>query len=220
MSIKLRSVTKSYKNKNVLSGISLDIKDGEFLVVKSEEALEKTALLNIIGGLEEVSSGAITISGYDIKAMKKREKTDFYRNTIGYIFKDFYLHPELNIHDNITLPGVFSNLPKTDIESRVKSISKKFGITEILKKKPKQISSNLKQRVCIARACFMNPKIILVDEPTKKMKPEDTEILIKFLKAIAKENNTTIIMAINDEIAEKYASRIIEIKEGVIHEDK
>jgi ABC-type lipoprotein export system ATPase subunit len=211
MSIKLRSVTKTKLN--------LEIKDGEFLMIKGEDTAKKTDLLNIISGIKN-DHGTVTISGYDVSNMKRRERAEFYRRMVGSISKGFYLKPELSIFDNIALPGVFSNLPKNELKSRVSTIAKNLKISDILKLKPKQITRSQAEKVCIARTCFMNPKIILADEITDGIGQKNAEIIVSLLKNYSIGTSATVIISSNDELVEKFATRVVCFENGKILESK
>ena len=219
MSIKLRSVRKSCKHKEIISDVNLNIADGEFLVIQGKDLKSKSTLLDIIGGIKKASGGTVTISGYDIATMKSKERAEFYRQMIGFISQGFYLQEELNIRDNISLPGIFSNIPKREKISRVNTISKNLGIYEILDKKPKNISNEQKERACVARACFMNPKIIIADNPTKNLGTKNAEIILSLLSNYSKANKATIIISSNDELSKKFATKVVEFSDGKILEE-
>ena len=206
MGIKLRSVRKSYKNKNLLSGVSADIKDGEFVVITSDNEDLGTALLRILGGVEKATSGAITLSGYDIEDFNEKERADFYRNSVCLIDKDRFLQPKLNVRNNISLPGMFSSLSKKDLAKRIETLSKKYKVSKLLKAKVSQLNPEQIERIVVARALFMNPKIILIDKPS--------DIIIECISEYLKENEVITIVSSNDESIKKLASQVIVIKDG------
>ena len=206
MGIKLRSVRKSYKNKNLLSGVSADIKDGEFVVITSDNEDLGTALLRILGGVEKATSGAITLSGYDIEDFNEKERADFYRNSVCLIDKDRFLQPKLNVRNNISLPGMFSSLSKKDLAKRIETLSKKYKVSKLLKSKVSQLTPEQIERIVVARALFMNPKIILIDKPS--------DIIIECISEYLKENEVITIVSSNDESIKKLASQVIVIKDG------
>lgn len=206
MGIKLRSVRKSYKNKNLLSGVSADIKDGEFVVITSDNEDLGTALLRILGGVEKATSGAITLSGYDIEDFNEKERADFYRNSVCLIDKDRFLQPKLNVRNNISLPGMFSSLSKKDLAKRIETLSKKYKVSKLLKAKVSRLNPEQIERIVVARALFMNPKIILIDKPS--------DIIIEYISEYLKENEVITIVSSNDESIKKLASQVIVIKDG------
>ena len=213
MSIKLRAIRKSLKKKEIFSGFSLDISDGEFLLLKGK-AEETKLFLDILHGLEDISSGSIIISGYDIFSMKKKERIDLYRTAFGVVSQDF--QNSLSVADNISLSGIFAKMPKKEKKSRTETMAKNLGIFEILKKSPKGLKKELLVKVAVARACFMNPKIILANEPTKRLSDKDAEILLSLLKNYVKSCHATIIIASNDKFVEKFATKILTLQEGKI----
>lgn len=210
MSIKLRSVNVVRDRKECLSKITLDIADGEILLMNGD-AESNDAFLNIIAGLEKASTGLVTISGYDVNAMKSSERIKFFRNTISFL-RGFFLQANLSIADNIALPGLFSGMNNHERSSRIKSIAKKFEITDILKSKPSKISDIQKERVCIARTLFMNPRIILAIEPS--------EWMVEVLSFYTKEKNAILIISSNNPKIEKYATSVMSIVDGKIVGDK
>ena len=189
-------------------------------MIKGESGSGKTTLLNIISGIEPASHGTITISGYDMSTMKRKERNEFYRRAIGIIFQGFYLQPELSVRENIALSGIFDNMQKREMDSRVATIAKNLKIDDILKAKPSQISGGQAERVCVARACFMNPKIILADEPTNNLDPKNAEIVVSLLKNYSKSVGATVIVASHDKLVEKFATKVVELKDGKISEAK
>jgi putative ABC transport system ATP-binding protein len=208
MSIKLRSVRKSHKNKNILSGVSIDIKDGEFVVISSENEDLGTTLLHILGGVEKPTSGAITLSGYDVEDFNEKERADFYRNSVCLIDIDRFLQPKLNVRNNISLPGMFSGLSKKDLTKRIETLSKKYKVSKVLKAKVSQLNPEQIERIVVARALFMNPKIILIDNPSG--------IIIECISEYLKENEAIVIVSSNDESIKKLASQVIIIKDGKV----
>lgn len=213
MSIKLRSIRKSKKKKEIFSGFSLDIADGEFLMIKGK--VEETKMfLDVLHGLEKISSGSIVVSGYDVLSMKKKERIDLYRTAFGVVSQDF--QNDLTVAENISLSGIFANMSKKEKKSRTETMAKNLGIFEILKRKPKGLKKELFVKVMVARACFMSPKIILASEPTKGLKQEDAEVLLSLLKNYAKSSHAIIIVASNDELVEKFATKTAKLSEGKI----
>ncbi len=213
MSIKLRSIRKSVKKKEIFSGFSLDIADGEILMLKGK-AEETKMFLDVLHGLEKISSGSITVSGYDVFSMKKKERISMYRTAFGIVSQDFL--DDSTLEENISLSGVFAKMPKKEKKSRTETMAKNLGIFDILKKKPKGLKKEILVKAIVARACFMNPKIILAYEPTKGLKKEDSEILLSLLKNYSKSCHATIIITSNDELVEKYATKILTLAEGKI----
>lgn len=214
MTIKLQNLNKSYGKKPVLFDINLEIPTGSFTMIRGVSGSGKSTLLSIIGGIEPMTSGKVLIDGQDVSKLKGKTRSDFYRHKIGFIFQGFYLQPQLTIGENIALMGTFAGMPRSERETRAKELAEMLGIAEVLDSLPAEISGGQAERACAARAMFMNPEIILADEPTNNLDPENAKNVIEMLKKIQQESGATMIVASHDPMVEKYATQIIGIKEG------
>lgn len=214
--LKLVGVSKKYKAKSILKNINLEIDDNAFVVLQGQSGAGKSTLLNIIGGLESPTSGQIIIDGKNINNLSSKQRNYFYRHKIGFIFQNFYLQPQLNVSDNVALAGIFAGMSKQERESRVEILASQFGITDILDHFPAEISGGQAERACVARALFMNPDIILADEPTNNLDLQNKSILLETLKDIWQTTGTTIIVASHDEMVSNYATQIIQIQDGQV----
>lgn len=216
MTIKLNNLNKSYGKKPVLFDINLEIPSGSFTMLRGVSGSGKSTLLSIIGGIEPMTSGQVLIDNQDVSKLKGKARADFYRHKIGFIFQGFYLQPQLTIGENIALMGIFAGMPKKEREKRAKELAEMLGISEVLGSLPAEISGGQAERACAARAMFMNPEIILADEPTNNLDPENAKNVIEMLKKIQEESKATMIVASHDPLVEKYATQVISIKEGRI----
>lgn len=180
----------------------------------------KSTLLSIIGGIEPMTGGQVLIDGQDVSKLKGGERADFYRHKIGFIFQGFYLQPQLTIGENIALMGTFAGMPKKEREARAKELAEMLGIAEVLNSLPAEVSGGQAERACAARAMFMHPEIILADEPTNNLDPENAKNVIEMLKKIQEETGATMIVASHDPLVERYATQVIGIKDGHITESK
>lgn len=174
----------------------------------------KSTLLSIIGGIEPMTSGQVLIDEQDVSKLKGRARADFYRHKIGFIFQGFYLQPQLMVAENIALMGIFAGMAKKEREARAKELAEMLGIADVLESLPAEISGGQAERACAARAMFMNPEIILADEPTNNLDPENARNVIEMLKKIQQETGATMIVASHDPMVEKYATQIIGIRDG------
>ena len=174
----------------------------------------KSTLLSIIGGIEPMTSGQVLIDGQDVSKLKGKARADFYRHKIGFIFQGFYLQPQLTVAENIALMGIFAGMAKKEREVRAKELAEMLGIADVLESLPAEISGGQAERACAARAMFMNPEIILADEPTNNLDPENARNVIEMLKKIQQETGATMIVASHDPMVEKYATQIVGIKDG------
>ncbi len=222
MTIKLEQLTKTYKKKGklVLKDVNLEIPDHAFVMLRGVSGSGKSTLLNIIGGIEPLTSGKVEIDGRDLSELGPKARSDFYRHEIGFIFQGFYLQPQLTIGENIALMGVFAGMPKREREERARALAEDLGIAAVLDQKPAEVSGGQAERACVARAMFMHPKIILADEPTNNLDPENAKNVIEMLKKIQEETKATMIVASHDSLVEKYATQIISIKDGRVSEEK
>jgi putative oligopeptide ABC transporter, ATP-binding protein len=216
MTIKLESLSKSYGKKPVLFDVNLEVPTGSFTMLRGVSGSGKSTLLNIIGGLEPATGGKVIIDNQDIDKIKGKKKANFYRHKIGFIFQGFYLQPQLTIGENIALMGFFAGIPKTERQKRAQKLAEELGIAEVLKQLPAKISGGQAERACVARAMFMQPEIILADEPTNNLDPANAKNTIEMLKKIQQETGTTMIIASHDSMVEEYATQIISIKNGHI----
>lgn len=217
MTIKLANLNKSYGKKPVLFNINLEIPTGSFTILRGVSGSGKSTLLSIIGGIEPMTSGKVLIDGQDVSKLRGKVRTDFYRHKIGFIFQGFYLQPQLTVGENIALMGTFAGMPRKEREERVKELAQMLGIAEVLDSLPAEISGGQAERACAARAMFMHPEIILADEPTNNLDPENAKNVIEMLKQIQQETGATMIVASHDPLVEKYATQIVNIREGRVN---
>lgn len=220
MTIKLDNLNKSYGKKPVLFDINLEIPTGSFTMLRGVSGSGKSTLLSIIGGIEPATSGQVIIDKQDVNSLKGKARTDFYRHKIGFIFQGFYLQPQLTIGENIALMGTFAGMPKKEREARAKELAKELGIAEVLNQLPAEVSGGQAERACAARAMFMNPEIILADEPTNNLDPENAKNVIEMLKKIQQDTGATMIVASHDPMVERFATQVIGIKNGRVTEEK
>lgn len=162
------------------------------------------------------TSGKVIIDGQDVSSLKGSERTNFYRHKIGFIFQGFYLQPQLTIGENIALMGTFAGMAKKEREARTKELAEMLGIAEVLDSLPAEVSGGQAERACAARAMFMHPEIILADEPTNNLDPENAKNVIEMLKNIQREASATMIIASHDPMVKEYATQILYIKDGHI----
>lgn len=218
--IKLQNLNKSYGKKPVLFDINLEIPTGSFTMLRGVSGSGKSTLLSIIGGIEPATSGRVLIDEQDVSLLKGRKRADFYRHKIGFIFQGFYLQPQLTIGENIALMGTFAGMLKKEREARAKELAEMLGIDEVLDSLPAEVSGGQAERACAARAMFMNPEIILADEPTNNLDPENAKNVIEMLKKIQQDTGATMIVASHDPMVERFATQAIGIKNGRTTEEK
>ena len=220
--LEIRGVSKSYsfgdKKKVVLRGIKTNFRTSEFVAILGPSGSGKTTLLNIIGGLDDYSSGDLIINETSTKKYKDKD-WDAYRNhRIGFVFQSYNLIPHQTVLNNVKLALTLSGIPKHESIRRAKKALKEVGLEEHIEKLPSQLSGGQMQRVAIARALVNNPDILLADEPTGALDSETSIQIMDLLKKVAK-NKLVIMVTHNPELAEEYATRIITLKDGSITSD-
>ena len=220
--LQLKDIVKNYPAGNgvvkALRGINLSFRKSEFVTILGPSGCGKTTMLNIIGGLDQYTSGDLIINGRSTKDYKDRD-WDSYRNlSIGFVFQSYNLIPHQTVLQNVELALTFSGVPKAQRKKRAKKALEDVGLGDQLYKKPNALSGGQMQRVAIARALVNNPDIVLADEPTGALDTETSVQVMELLKEIS--NDRLVIMVThNPELAEKYATRIIRMLDGVITDD-
>ena len=218
--LEVRNIEKYYGNKGNLTkaidNISFKIEKGEFVGIMGASGSGKSTLLNCISTIDRVTAGSIKVNGEEITNLKGNKLNKFRREELGFIFQDFNLLDTLSCYENIALALTIQKVPAKEIQKRVKEVSEKLGITDILKKYPYQVSGGQKQRVASARAIITNPKLVLADEPTGELDSKAARMLLENFEYLNKIMNATILMVTHDAFTASYANRILFIKDGKI----
>jgi putative ABC transport system ATP-binding protein len=201
-----------------VNDISLEIKKGEFVSFIGPSGSGKTTLINILGCLDNPSSGSLSIAGKRIfsndKTLNEKELTVLRRDLFGYIFQNFYLIPTLSVYENIIIP--FSFYKKNGANENINSLLKSLGIDKRKNHLPGQLSGGEMQRVAIARALVNKPEIILADEPTGNLDTKRSEEIGKVLRELNRREGITLIMVTHNPVLAKSSDRIIELKDGAL----
>lgn len=221
--LKINNIEKYYGAKSSLTkaidNISLEVEKGEFVAIMGASGSGKTTLLNCISTIDRVTSGHIYLNNTDITTLKGNDLNRFRREELGFIFQDFNLLDTLTAYENIALALSIQNVPSREIEKRVKEISEKLNINDVLQKYPYQMSGGQKQRVASARALITNPLLVLADEPTGALDSKSARILLESFQKLNEELTATILMVTHDAFSASYASRVVFIKDGkIFHE--
>ena len=218
--LEVKNIEKYYGNKSNLTkaidGISFNVGEGEFVGIMGASGSGKTTLLNCISTIDRVTAGKIIINNQDITKLKGNKLNKFRREELGFIFQDFNLLDTLTAYENIALALTIQKVNTKEIDKKVKEITEKLNISEILNKYPYQISGGQKQRVASARAIITNPKMVLADEPTGALDSKSARQLLETFEHLNKNLNATILMVTHDAFTASYAERIIFIKDGKI----
>lgn len=218
--LEVKNIEKYYGNKGNLTkaidNISFKIEKGEFVGIMGASGSGKSTLLNCISTIDRVTAGSIKVNGEEITKLKGNKLNKFRREELGFIFQDFNLLDTLSCYENIALALTIQKVQAKEIQRRVKEVSEKLGITDILKKYPYQVSGGQKQRVASARAIITNPKLVLADEPTGALDSKAARMLLENFEYLNKVMNATILMVTHDAFTASYANRILFIKDGKI----
>lgn len=215
--IQTENLKKQYKQGtktiNAVDGINLDIGQGDFLVVIGPSGSGKSTLLQLIGGLDQPTSGKISINGVDVSRASEGKITKIRRENIGFIFQNFNLIPTLTAAQNVEAAIAKRT---SDDKKRAIEVLSKVGLAERANHLPSLLSGGEQQRVAIARALINNPKIILADEPTGNLDSKTGEEIMNILMDLNKKNHQTVILITHSDYVKKYATKIVEIKDGKI----
>ena len=196
---------------NALDGVSLSLGEGSIYVILGPSGSGKSTLLNMIGGLDSLDSGEITISGRNISRSDKKKMTDYRREDVGFVFQFYNLIPDLTVQENIQVVADIAKQPM-DIEEVMKALD----IDKYKNRFPKELSGGQQQRVAIARALIKNPKILLCDELTGALDSKSSRNVLKFIEKVNEQFKTTIIIITHNEAIADMADTVIRIKDGQV----
>ena len=213
-----KDIVKSYQSTKVLFGVSLTVKDGEFVSIMGESGSGKSTLLSILSGNMRADSGEVIIDGEKIDALDESRLAKIRREKIGFVYQNLNLVPTLSAEDNILLPALLAKKSLPESRKKLRLLAEKLEITELLKKLPDQMSGGQRQRVAIARALINNPKILMLDEPTGSLDSRTTKEVLDLLLRINHEDGISIIQITHSSEAASVGDRIIKILDGRIAE--
>lgn len=220
--LQIKNIRKEYKTgslvQKALDGVSLNLRDNEFVAILGPSGSGKTTLLNVIGGLDRYDSGDLIINGISTRKYRERDWDSYRNHTIGFVFQSYNLIPHQTILSNVELALTISGISKSERKQRAKEALARVGLGEQIHKKPAQLSGGQMQRVAIARALVNNPDIVLADEPTGALDSETSVQVMELLKEVAKDR-LVVMVTHNPELAEEYATRIVRLKDGQIRAD-
>ncbi|CCV64747.1 ABC-type antimicrobial peptide transport system, ATPase component [Alteracholeplasma palmae J233] len=210
----IRNIRKSYGIKEnsfpILKGISLEIKDGDFVAILGASGSGKTTLLNVVSGLEKVDEGQIFYDSLNIEELSETELTKFRKDNIGFVFQSFYLLPNMNVLKNVKLGADLIN------NKDYKDVIEKVGLLDKLNKFPRELSGGEQQRVAIARALSKKPKFLFLDEPTGALDEQTGREILDYLIKLQKAEKFTMIMVTHNQNIAQMANTIVMINSGQI----
>jgi putative ABC transport system ATP-binding protein len=221
--VEARSVSREYhlgpSVVHALRDVSVDVPHGQLIVVQGRSGSGKTTLLNLIGGLDEPTSGKVLIDGRDLTHMRERERTELRRRRMGFIFQAFGLVPILTAAENVEIPMRLVRLPVEEREARVAMLLQLVGLGERARHRPHELSGGEQQRVAIARALANAPELLIADEPTGQLDSQTGRTIMTLLRSIVRSEGVTAIVATHDPLLVDLADRVIELSDGQVLTD-
>lgn len=220
--IRVKDLSKVFRTEEIettaLNGVSFNIEKGEFVAIMGPSGCGKSTLLNILGLLDNPTSGSYELLGKEMAKLKERERTRFRKGNIGFVFQSFNLIDELNVYENVELPLKYLNISTAERRQRVTDMLKRMNISHRAQHFPQQLSGGQQQRVAIARAVVANPKLVLADEPTGNLDSKNGKEVMDLLSELNSEG-TTIVMVTHSQRDASVAQRIINLFDGQIVSD-
>ena len=222
--VELEKITKDYQLGqtivHALKGITLQIDSGEFVAVWGPSGSGKTTLLNLIGAIDEPTSGNLRLNGQDISILLDDRKSELRNRSIGYIFQGFNLIPVLSALENVMLPLQIQGLSSAEAGRRAIERLKQLGLSEFVKHRPDKLSGGQRQRVAIARALVTNPPMVIADEPTANLDTDTAMKILELMRNLNKKENTTFIFSTHDQRLLAEMDRLIRLEDGRILGEK
>ena len=220
--LKVENLKKSFFTEEIetiaLNGVSFEVKEGEFVAVMGPSGCGKSTLLNILGLLDNPTGGTYTLLDKEVGNLREKERTQFRKGNLGFVFQSFNLIDEMTVFENVELPLVYMGVKASERKQRVNEILERMNISHRAAHFPQQLSGGQQQRVAIARAVISNPKLVLADEPTGNLDSKNGQEVMLLLQELNREG-TTIIMVTHSQHDAQYASRTICLFDGQIVTD-
>lgn len=217
--IKVENLSKSFRTEEVetiaLNNVSFEVNKGEFVAIMGPSGCGKSTLLNILGLLDNPTSGKYWLDGREVGSLKEKDRTNVRKGEIGFVFQSFNLIDELNVAENIELPLTYMNMKASERKERVQAIMKRMAISHRATHFPHQLSGGQQQRVAIARAVVFGPKIVLADEPTGNLDSKNGAEVMRLLTELNQEGTTIVMVTHNDHDAAQ-AQRTIHLFDGQV----
>ncbi len=210
--IKAENIEKSYNGTKVLKGVSLEVRDGEFVVILGASGSGKSTLLSVLSGLEKADGGTVECNGVRLDGLGDRELTLFRKKEVGFIFQQYYLLSHLSVENNVRLGADLSR------NADYKEIIEAVGLKDKLKCKPSELSGGEQQRVCIARALAKNPNILFLDEPTGALDEKTGREVLNYIAELRKTRGFTVIMVTHNLNIAEMAETVVKMNSGKIVE--
>lgn len=221
--IEVEQITKTYKigtqETHALRGVSASFNEGEFTALVGPSGSGKTTLLQIIGCLDQPTSGALRIKGQDVSRLNADQRADLRKGTIGFVFQFFALIPGLSAYENVELPLLLNGEGTAARKARVLELLGAVGLSERANHRPDQLSGGEQQRVAVARALAVRPLMVLADEPTANLDTENGKQVMEIMRRLNQETGVTFLFATHDPRVVSYATRVVQLRDGRIDDN-
>ena len=214
--VQLQNVSKIYMDKRgevrALDGVSFSVERGEFVVAQGPSGSGKSTLLLAVGGMVHPTKGQVVVDGKDLYAMSGHDRAKFRAENVGFVFQMFHLVPYLTVIENVLLPSGGETAARTEAEG----LLERLGMSSRVRHKPAELSAGERQRTAIARALLNRPKMLLADEPTGNLDPENSAAVMGYLSEFHQDGGTVIVVS-HESVAADYAQRVVQLRDGRVH---
>ena len=221
--VRVENITRVYKvgavETRALQGVNLSIESGEFTTLVGPSGSGKTTLLQMIGCLDQPTSGRVFVDGKDVTRLNRNQRADMRKGHIGFVFQFFALIPTLSAYENVEMPLLLTNHGSSERRERVMHLLDAVGLADRANNRPDQMSGGQQQRVAVARALATQPALVLADEPTANLDTANGEQVMEIMAKLNKETGVTFIFATHDSRVIKYARRVVTLRDGLVVED-
>lgn len=222
--VRTKEVVKTYQDNGVpveaVRGVDMTVAAGEFTAIVGPSGSGKTTFLNVISGLDEVTSGKVWLDGKDLSEMNRRELSDFRRDKVGFIFQAYNLIPVLTVEENVEYIMLIQGVDKEERHARVSAMLQKVGLQGYADRLPPKLSGGQQQRVAIARAMVAQPALVLADEPTANLDSKTGSELLDLMRELNETTGMTFIFSTHDQMIMQRATRLITLTDGRISSDE
>lgn len=206
----------THQEVHALKGVNLEIMAGSYLAMKGRSGSGKTTLLNLIGGLDRPTKGSVRVFGIELKELKDRELTRFYRQNVGFIFQAFGLSPIYSAMENVEIVMQIAGKGRKQRRERAEYCLDRVGLTKWKNHRIYELSGGQQQRIAIARALANEPRLILADEPTGKLDTATAREIFTLFQKIVEDEHVTVLMAAHDPLVDEYVDRVLQLQDGQI----
>ena len=221
--LKVENLKKVFRTEEIetiaLNGVTFEVKEGEFVAIMGPSGCGKSTLLNILGLLDNPTSGSYTLLDHEVAGFREKDRTKFRKGNIGFVFQSFNLIDELNVFENVELPLIYMRVKASERKRRVNEILSRMNISHRAEHFPQQLSGGQQQRVAIARAIVTRPKLLLADEPTGSLDTARSEEIMALRSALNAEDGITVVLVTHEPDMARYAKRHLVFRDGLLISD-